>query len=62
MPLREVYERTTIREIEDAPAMLTSTPADPFMIDHDCINEAGHQPIASCGAVVCAHCARIFWQ
>jgi hypothetical protein len=34
--------------------------ADPFGIAHDCINPAGHDPIASCGEVVCRHCARIF--
>jgi hypothetical protein len=33
---------------------------DPFGIDHDCINPSGHEVIASCGEVVCAHCSRIF--
>ncbi len=36
--------------------------ADPFRIDNDCVNPAGHEPIASCGEVVCCHCARIFWR
>lgn len=36
---------------EIAAAALAS--ADPFEIDHDCINPAGHQPIPSCGEVVC---------
>jgi hypothetical protein len=62
MPLLEVYERTTIRTTDEPPALPTCTPADPFLIDHDCSNETGHQPIASCGAVVCVHCARVFWQ
>lgn len=57
MPVRETYERTTIRleaiEIE---------PADPFQIAHDCINPGGHDFIADCSDVVCIHCARIAWQ
>lgn len=37
--------------------------ADPFLIpDNICLNPAGHLPIAACGEVVCAHCARIFWR
>ena len=36
--------------------------ADPFELDHDCINPAGHQPVPSCGEVVCFHCARIIWS
>lgn len=36
--------------------------ADPFLIAHDCSNPTGHDPIASCGEVVCAHCARVFWR
>lgn len=35
---------------------------DPFLIDHDCINPAGHDAIASCGEVVCRHCAKVFWR
>lgn len=66
MPIMEVYERITIRTVTrdaDEPAqLLTCTPPDPFLIDHDCTSKTGHQPIASCGAVVCVHCARIFWQ
>lgn len=64
MPLREVYERTTIRTYErvaDDPAELVD-PGDPFLIDDPCSNAGGHYPVASCGAVVCVHCARIFWQ
>lgn len=36
--------------------------ADPFGIDHDCINPAGHDFRAACGDVVCVHCARIAWR
>jgi len=36
--------------------------ADPFGIEHDCLNPAGHEAMASCGAIVCAHCAKVFWQ
>jgi hypothetical protein len=35
---------------------------DPFGIALHCTNPAGHQPIASCGEIVCAHCARVFWR
>lgn len=62
MPIMEIIERTTIREPlaeEISAAALAS--ADPFEIDHDCINPRGHQPIPSCGEVACFHCARIIW-
>lgn len=36
--------------------------ADPFGIAHMCPNPAGHQPIVSCGEIVCAHCGLIFWR
>ncbi|MCS3725455.1 hypothetical protein [Bradyrhizobium betae] len=35
---------------------------DPFGLDNDCLNPAGHDAIASCGAVVCPHCAKVFWR
>jgi len=35
---------------------------DPFGIEHGCVNPAGHVAIQSCGAIVCAHCAKVFWQ
>lgn len=34
---------------------------DPFLIDHDCLNPAGHRFIGSCGGVVCVHCAKVAW-
>jgi hypothetical protein len=40
-------------------AFLTHT-ADPFLIDHDCLNPAGHDPIATCRDIVCCHCAKVF--
>ena len=40
---------------------LLTEPADPFGLDHDCLNPAGHQFTTSCGATVCIHCARIAW-
>jgi len=33
--------------------------ADPFNVDHDCLNPAGHDFVASCGEVVCCHCAKV---
>jgi hypothetical protein len=63
MPLLEVYERTTERSISvDGAPLPTCTPTDPFGLDHDCVNPNGHQPIPSCGEVVCFHCARIIWS
>jgi hypothetical protein len=35
---------------------------DPFGIDHDCLNPAGHDFIGACGEVVCVHCGRIAWR
>lgn len=39
-----------------------SRTADPFGIDHDCLNPAGHDPIASCSEIACCHCSKVFWQ
>jgi hypothetical protein len=33
---------------------------DPFGVDQNCLNRGGHQPIASCGEIVCVHCSKIF--
>lgn len=33
--------------------------ADPFNVDHDCLNPSGHDFIASCSEIVCRHCGRI---
>lgn len=35
---------------------------DPFGIELHCTDIGGHRPIASCGEIVCAHCARVFWR
>jgi hypothetical protein len=37
---------------------------DPFLIDGPCPHNGGasHQPVGSCGEVVCRHCAAIFWR
>ncbi len=64
MPIAEIYERTTTRTFvrdADEPAALTSC-ADPFGVGDRCTSVGGHYPIASCGAVVCVHCAKVFWQ
>lgn len=38
-------------------------PADPFGLDELCSHHAGpHQPIVLEDAVVCFHCAKIFWS
>jgi hypothetical protein len=37
-------------------------PPDPFLIDHDCSNAAGHYPVRMHGEIVCPHCSRVIWQ
>lgn len=34
--------------------------ADPFLVENDCLDPAGHDFIPSCGRLVCPHCSRIF--
>lgn len=46
----------------DQDAAFVNRTADPFLIEHGCLNPAGHEAMASCGAIVCAHCAKVFWQ
>lgn len=66
MPIAEHSARTAIRSYErhadERAEMLTCTPVDPFGIDDRCASATGHYPIASCGAVVCVHCSKVFWQ
>lgn len=42
-------------------AYLTRT-ADPFRIEHDCLNPGGHDFIGACGDVVCCHCGKVVWS
>lgn len=65
MPVAEIYERTTIRESEPSPEEIAAAAlasADPFELNHDCLNPSGHHFIADCSEVVCLHCARIAWR
>lgn len=66
MPVREIYEITTIRETyTPSPEMIAAASlasADPFGIDDDCLNPSGHHIIADCSEVVCLHCARVAWR
>lgn len=43
-------------------AAFVSRTADPFNIENDCLNPAGHDFAASCGAVVCCHCTKVVWS
>lgn len=66
-PARDAAIRAqAVRVFEKAPSIAAIlamlTPADPFGLDHDCLNPTGHEFIASCGEVVCSHCARIAWR
>jgi hypothetical protein len=36
--------------------------SDPFEIEYDCRNPAGHDFIAACGDVVCCHCGKVVWS
>lgn len=59
--MRECVSRPTDDQYEALMAELRgvwSTPADPFGIDHDCDDRAGHEPTAIDGEVVCVHCGR----
>lgn len=49
------------RFVAEELAFITRT-ADPFSIDHDCLNPAGHDFIAACGDVACCHCAKVVWS
>lgn len=65
MPVREIIERTTIREIDAAQiSIITCTPADPFLVDDPCPYNGGgpHYDIVVRPEIVCIHCARVVWQ
>lgn len=51
-----------IRRLIAEQAAFVARCGDPFGLDHDCLNPQGHAFTASCGEVVCTHCARIAWQ
>mgnify|MGYP000149080233 CR=1 FL=1 len=60
--MREYVTRPTSDQYEalmDEMRDVWSTPADPFGIDHDCENAAGHQFESICGDVICVNCARL---
>ena len=48
------------RAAEEIAAVLAQQ--DVFQLEHDCINPAGHDAIASCSDIVCPHCAKVFWR
>lgn len=59
--------RTILRDLlhprpaPDQPVDLINPP-DPFGIDHDCSNPAGHFPVRMHGEIVCPHCSKVIWQ
>lgn len=61
-PERLVLGAIIIKEIEREELVEALFGADPFLIDHDCLNPSGHDAIASCGEIVCCHCAKVFWR
>jgi hypothetical protein len=69
MPVIDIIERIRVSArqlvdgfIADELAVLAVPASDPFDIEHDCTNPAGHATIASCGDIVCPHCAKVFWS
>lgn len=46
----------------EADARRIAREQDLFGIELHCTDIGGHRPIASCGEIVCAHCARVFWR
>lgn len=38
----------------------TSTPSDPFGLDHDCANPEGHDPVRYGRHFVCVNCSKVF--
>jgi hypothetical protein len=59
--MEEIERELAILLAEDDAAFANRT-ADPFLIDHDCLNPAGHDFASSCGAVARLHCARLAWR
>jgi len=65
MPVQETIDRyrvTTYAAPPDGLLLDASTLPDPFLIDHGCDNPQGHEAIATCGEIVCRHCAKVFWR
>ena len=58
---RKAVTAVLTRLLAEELAFINGT-ADPFGIDHDCLNPAGHLFIASCGDVACCHCSKVVWQ
>ncbi len=51
-----------LADLLDEDRISAATPPDPFLIDHDCINPAGHYPVRMHGEIVCPHCSKVIWQ
>lgn len=63
--LAATRQRPRVSEFVAAPVVAAARARlDPFGIDDPCLQNAGglHQPIGSCGDVVCCHCTKVFWQ
>lgn len=64
MPVLETFDRyrVTTYPADTLSLLLICTPADPFGLDHDCLNPAGHDFTSACGEVVCPHCGKVAWS
>lgn len=68
MPVLETIDRYRVTLVPVTAADIERDAAfearciDPFGVDNSCISAGGHEPIASGGAVVCHHCAKVFWR
>jgi hypothetical protein len=58
---RAAVTAVVTRFVAEELAFLTRT-ADPFLVDHDCLNPAGHKFEGCCGDVVCVHCGKVAWS
>jgi len=65
MPVLDTIDRVRVTTYRGDPAEIAAifacAPADPFRIESDCLNPAGHSMIVSCGDIVCRHCSKVFW-
>lgn len=61
-----LFDRAAVRAavtpfVAEEIAFLSRT-ADPFGVDNDCPNLAGHRFAGSCGDIVCVYCGKVAWS
>lgn len=63
---RSALDRDALRTllapvVEDELAFIART-IDPFNVDNDCTNQAGHFPVRDHTQIVCVHCSKVIWS